>query len=136
MSEGRMRIGEVANAGQVTVETVRYYERMGLLEPAERDASSSYRSFSLDAVRRLHFIRRAQSLGFSLQEIRELLELRSIPGARAVEVREKVEEKLANVREKIEHLKRMAESLEQLSTSCDGKGDIGECAILDALSAP
>ena len=133
--ERALQIGEVAKGGDVTVETVRYYERRGLLNQAERTASSGYRSFPTEAVRRLRFIRRAQTLGFSLGEIGELLDLGSKPGARAVEVREKVDQKLADVRQKIDDLRRIASSLEQLSESCDGEGEVSDCVILDALNA-
>lgn len=131
-----LQIGRLAKSGGVSVETVRYYERIGLLEPAERGGSSGYRSFPAEALRRLHFIRRAKNLGFSLAEIGELLELRVLPEARAADVRLKVEEKLVDVRQKIDDLERIGRTLERLAESCDGRGGIEDCVILGALEEP
>lgn len=130
-----MKIGQVARASGVSVETLRYYERLGLLDAAERAPYSNYRTFPPSTVRSLRFIRRVQNLGFSLAEIKELLELRTSRGARAIEVRTTVERKLAAVRHKIRDLKRIKSSLERLSESCDGRGAVGHCAILDALDS-
>ncbi|HVS62624.1 MAG TPA: heavy metal-responsive transcriptional regulator [Thermoanaerobaculia bacterium] len=128
-----LRIGEVACRAGVSVETVRYYERVGLLEPAPRDTSSGYRMFSEQALRRLRFIRRTQDLGFSLEEIRDLLSLRATPDATALDVRERVQQKLGDVRRNISDLEQIAASLERLTASCDGRGSVRECVILDTL---
>jgi MerR family mercuric resistance operon transcriptional regulator len=128
-----LRIGEVARGAGVTVETIRYYETLGLLEPAPRAASSGYRTFPAEALRQLRFIRRTQELGFSLEEIKELLGLRATPRTPARAVRERVERKLEDVRRKIADLEQIAGSLERLSRSCNGRGSIRTCAILDAL---
>lgn len=130
---GNLRIGEVARQVDVTVETIRYYEKIGLLEPAERELSSGYRVFPMDAVERLRFVRRGQELGFSLEEIRELLDLQDNPGARAADVRGRVEQKLGGIYEKIDALRRMADSLERLARSCDGRGSVRDCSILESL---
>lgn len=130
-----MRIGKVAQRTGVSVEAVRYYERLGLIERAPR-TSSGYRDFGEDAVRRIGFIQRAQRLGFSLTEIGQLLTLQLDREARAIDVRESASNKLAEVREKIRDLHRIESALETLIASCRGRGSVRECPILNALSEP
>src|SRR6516164_9728627 len=98
-----LTIGRLAKEAGVNLETVRYYERRGLLQRPPRSASG-YRLFPADAARRLRFIRRAQELGFSLAEIRELLSLRVSPTAKRVDVRKRVEAKIADIDAKIKSL--------------------------------
>lgn len=127
-----LTIGQVARAAHVNVETVRYYERRGLLpEPARRP--SGYRSYAPDAVRRIQFIRRAQRLGFSLEEVSSLLRLRVEPEMPCIEVKHRAEAKIADIERKIEDLCGMRQALVTLSETCRGEGPIGECPILDAL---
>ncbi len=127
-----LTIGQVANRAGVGIETVRFYEREGLLEePARRE--SGYRQYEADVVARLRFIKRAKELGFSLKEIKELLALRVDPTTTCAEVRSKAQAKVADIEEKIETLQRMKKALVKLTRSCSGQGPVSECPILDAL---
>ena len=128
-----MRIGEVAKGARVSVAAVRYYERLGLLEEAPRTLAG-YREFTPDAVRRLAFIQRAQGIGFSLPEIRQLLDLRHEATAPAAEVRAQVEAKLDGVEAKMRELERLKVALQNLRDACcRGSSTADECPILDAL---
>lgn len=127
-----LRIGDVSKRAGISVEAIRYYERLGLIRQAARTASG-YRKFDPDVVRRLQFIQRAQVLGFSLEEIRELLELRLTPGARNRDVRQRAEAKVAGIEARIAELQRMRAALHDLTAACCGAGTVGECPILDAL---
>jgi MerR family mercuric resistance operon transcriptional regulator len=129
-----LRIGEVAERGGVNLQTIRYYERERLLPEPPRLASG-YRTFPESAVRRVRFIKRAQELGFSLAEIRELLSLREDADAEAQHMRERTRAKVANIEEKIRTLQAMKDVLNALAESCPGCGPLSECPILDALDA-
>lgn len=125
--------GELARRAGVKVATIRYYERRGLLTEAFR-SGNGYHRYDRDSLDRLRFIRRAQELGFSLREIGELLDLRLTPNLScAAEVRERAEEKIRHIREKIEDLRRMEKGLRGLLKSCQGEGPVSECPILEAL---
>ena len=127
-----LTIGQVARAAHVNVETVRYYERRGLLpEPARRP--SGYRSYTPDAVRRILFIRQSQQLGFSLHEIRDLLRLRVDPETSCGAVKDRAEAKIAAIERKIEDLRSMQQALTTLAETCRGDGPIGACPFLDAI---
>jgi len=127
-----LRIGEVAQLAGVGIETIRFYEREGLIaEPSRRE--SGYRQYRPDAVARLRFIRRAKELGFSLQEIKELLSLRIDPATTCDNVQERAEAKVRDIEEKIHTLQRMKKTLAALVTACPGQGPIRECPILEAL---
>lgn len=130
-----LKIGQVARRTGLSVETIRYYQRLGLIAEASRTASG-YRQFEPGVVRRLEFVRRAQALGFSLQEIRDLLELRLSPDGSAAEVRQQAEAKLADIRAKIVDLERMRAALETLTRSCRRAGATDDCPILKALDGP
>ena len=127
-----LKIGEVAYQAGVSVETIRYYERLGVIAEASR-SSSGYRRFDPEAVREVGFVKRAQELGFSLEEIRELLQLCLTPTAPATMVRQRAETKLVSIEAKIADLERMRDALHSLTQACCGTGPIGDCAILDAL---
>lgn len=128
----RLKIGQVAERAGVGVETIRFYERRGLLEEPARK-QSGYRQYTDDVVDRLRFIRRAKNLGFTLAEIKELLELRVAPGTTCAAVKSCAETKIGDIEERIRSLQRMKEALESLTAACSGKGPSGECPILDAL---
>ena len=128
----KLMTGELAKRASVNVETLRFYERKGLLPPPPR-RSSGYREYPAESVRRIRFIKRAQDLGFSLAEIRELLALRVRPGTTAVDVRERAEQKLADVRRKLADLKAIERALGQLKSACSGEGSLDECPILHHL---
>ncbi len=127
-----LSIGQVAQRAEVGIETVRFYERQGLLlEPARK--ASGYRQYTKDVVRRLRFIRRAKELGFSLKEIGELLDLRFDPAATCAEVKERTQAKLDDIEAKIRDLQRMKKALAKLTSSCPGRGPLEGCPILEAL---
>ena len=127
-----LTIGQVARHAGVGIETVRFYERQGLLEEPARK-QSGYRQYGEDVVARLRFIRRAKELGFSLKEIKELLALRVDPTTTCAEVRSKAAAKIADVEQKIEALQRIRKALVKLTAVCRGRGPTSECPILDAL---
>ena len=127
-----LTIGHLAKETGVNLETVRYYERRGLLPKPPRSASG-YRLFPSEAARRLRFIRRAQELGFSLREIRELLALRVSPTANRTEIRAKAEAKIADIEAKIRTLESMRKTLRKLTKSCAGCGSTTVCPILESL---
>lgn len=127
-----LTIGHLAKAAGVNLETVRYYERRGLL-PRPPRSPSGYRIFPSDAARRLRFIRRAQELGFSLTEIRELLSLRSSRTATSRDIRKRAEAKIADVETKIKSLEAIRKALRKLTDTCDGCSPLTECPILESL---
>ncbi len=132
MNAKSLTIGHVARDAGINLETVRYYERVGLLPKAPRSASG-YRLFPADATRRLRFIRRAQDLGFSLKEIRELLALRVSSRTTSAEIRNRAEAKIADIDGKIRSLESMSKTLRKLTKACAGCGPTSECPILESL---
>jgi MerR family mercuric resistance operon transcriptional regulator len=129
-----MTIGDVARRAAVHVETLRYYERRGLVARPPRSAGN-YRLYPEEALGRVRFVKRAQELGFSLEEIRQLLALRATPGARARDVRTRASAKLADVRRKVRELRRMEKALTRLIAGCTGTGSASRCTILEALDS-
>ncbi len=125
-------IGALAKRGGVRIDTVRYYERSGLLAPKTR-LQSGYRRYSEAELARLRFIRRAQALGFSLKEIRELLALSK--GRDVARVKRAAQSKLADVEQRIAALERMRSGLAALIAACPGHGEPSDCPILRALGA-
>ena len=127
-----LTIGRLAREVGINSETVRFYERQGLLPRPPRSASG-YRLFPADDKRRLKFIKRAQELGFSLSEIRELLALRMSRRGTSAEIRKRTEAKIADIDGKIRSLDSMRKSLLKLVRSCDGCAQISACPILESL---
>lgn len=127
-----LSIGQGARRSGVGVETVRFYERAGLLEEPPRRASG-YRQYSEQEVRRLHFIKRAQKLGFSLKEITELLTLRVDGQTSCEEVKLRTAAKIAEVERKVIELQRMRQALLQVAALCTGQGPASACPMLEAL---
>lgn len=125
-------IGQVARRACVGVETVRFYEREGLLEEPVRRASG-YRQYSEEAVKQIRFIKRAQQLGFSLKEIQELLTLRVDGQTSCEQVKERAEAKIVSVEQKIAELQRMRQALLQVASLCSGGDPSSRCPMLDAL---
>ncbi len=121
MSE-TLTIGELAKQGRVNLETIRYYEQQGLIPKPPR-LSSGYRSFPSNAVSRVRFIKQAQELGFSLKEVKELLDLQADPRSTGADVRKRAESKLADIEVKMKTLSRMKKALKQLTASCSSIGD-------------
>ena len=129
-------IGEAARRAGVGVETIRFYERRGLIEQPAKREGSGFRVYPAEAVKRIRFIRQAQQLGFSLREIEELLALRADPNADCAEVREQAVVKLEEVRGKIEQLREIGAALEAVIAVCPGQGGLQACSILDTLVEP
>lgn len=127
-----MTIGRLSRASEVSIDTIRYYEREKLLPAAARTAAG-YRVYDQDSLRRLRFIRRAKQLGFNLDDIRNLLALTDGDGPSA-EVKQLTEQKLRLVEDRIKDLRRMQKALQVLSDSCDGCGPTHQCPIIDALN--
>jgi MerR family transcriptional regulator, copper efflux regulator len=127
-----LTIGQVANAADVNIQTIRYYERRGLF-PTPRRTPSGYRQYAGDAVARLRFIRHAQELGFSLKEVQELLGLRVRHGAACDTVERKTRQKIAVVRQRIRDLQRMKRTLERLASACTARRPTDDCPILEVL---
>ncbi len=130
--EDALTIGRLAKTASVGVETIRFYEREGLMAAPERTASG-YRLYPPAAAERLGFIRRAKALGFSLAEIRELLGLAEPSGDRA-KVKALTEHKLAEIEQRIEELHRMRQALSELDRQCSGQGPVEGCPIIEALT--
>lgn len=127
-----MRIGELATRAAVNVQTLRYYERRGLLpEPARRQ--SGYRQYDNDAVRRVRFIKHAQALGFTLEEIAALMALRVNPGTACPEVESRAEATIGRIDRHIADLRRMRRVLAGLTRACVRQHRTGDCPILQAL---
>lgn len=127
-----LTISQLANRAKVNIETIRYYERRGLIpEPPRRE--SGYRQYAPEFVTRIQFIKRAQALGFSLNEIAELLALRVDTDTACNEVRKRAENKIASIEGKIQTLQKMKQALEALIVVCNENGTTGECPILEAL---
>jgi Hg(II)-responsive transcriptional regulator len=128
-----MSIGDVATAAGVRTATVRYYERRGLIAKAPR-SGAGYRQYGPDTARRLHFIKRAQGIGFTLEEIQELLDLRVGGPAACSVVEAQARKKIAQVERKLRELVRMRDVLEGLATKCHSHLPTDDCPILEALS--
>jgi MerR family mercuric resistance operon transcriptional regulator len=131
----RMRIGEVAAEAAVNIQTLRYYERVGLLPPPGR-RSSGYRMYGPEAVRRVRFIKRAQELGFTLSEIGDLLALREQSETSCAKVETRAAATLERIAEKIRDLANMRDALSQYVDACQARRPVGECPLLRALDRP
>ena len=128
-----MSIGELAKETGVKVVTIRYYERAGILSAPERTAGN-YRRYGMEHLRRLRFVRRCRDLGFSLDQVRDLLRLSSENGPSCVAVCRMAERHRRSVEAKIADLKRLASELRRIGASCNGRRAIADCRILEALS--
>ncbi len=138
VQETTYKIGEAARRANVNKETVRYYEKRGLIPEPDRRRSADwsrpgYRIFTKRHIDQIKFIKRAQELGFTLNEIKELLELRMDDGTTCSEIKQEARHKYKDVLEKIEDLQRIKATLVDLIDSCDGEGPKGACPILEAL---
>lgn len=124
-----MKIGEVAKRSNIGIETIRYYERQGLLlKPVRRP--SGYRQYDESTIERLEYIRQAKELGFTLGEIRELLELSFVSQACSEDIRQRAEEKVADIEGKIRSLQQMKRSLGKILQCCREKNFNEECPLL------
>ena len=127
-----LRIGQLAKITGVNVQTVRYYERCNLLQPTDRKASG-YRVYGDDALRRLRFIKNAQALGFTLREVKELLNLQVSSVARCGTIRVKAQAKLRQVEAKARNLRALARALKSLIRTCRAGQPTERCPILQRL---
>jgi MerR family mercuric resistance operon transcriptional regulator len=127
-------IGELARQASVHVETLRYYERRGLIPKPHRTVSN-YRVYSSENLRRVKFIKQAQGLGFSLNEIKKLLALRATPRARCADVRRYATHKIEDIDARIRSLARMRKTLEKLLDECSGNRPATQCSILESLDS-
>lgn len=130
-----MQIGELAKVCDVSLDTVRYYEKQGLIAAIGR-SEGGYRLFDQRAIERLSFIKKAKSLGFTLKEIQELLDIKVSPETFACgEVKQLTDSKRAAVEAKIQELEQIRQALQHLSDQCCGGTEPATaCSILDALS--
>lgn len=132
MRRQTLRTGEVAAQAGVNVQTLRYYERRGLLQEPERRASG-YREYPAETVQLIRFIKRAQEIGFTLIEIDDLLRLRADQESACAEVRSAAEAKMQDIEQRIRHLRAMKRALGMLVASCATQGAPRHCPILEAL---
>ncbi len=128
-----MQIGQLAKHAGVPIDTVRYYERHGILPPAVRQASG-YRRYGKEDIARLRFVRRGKALGFTLVEIRDLLALSGRRADDMAGLKATATEKLADVERKLDELIRIRDGLKTLVASCPGHGALDHCPILAALA--
>src|SRR5262245_47299743 len=131
-NDNQLTISRLSETAKVGVPTLRFYERSGLLPKPRRNASN-YRLYSNEAVDRIRFIRRAQELGFTLSEIKDLLNLRVSGPISCAEVRERAEAKIADIEERILSLRRMGRALAKLASACGQEGAKKSCPILEHL---
>ncbi|HEY1948205.1 MAG TPA: helix-turn-helix domain-containing protein [Bryobacteraceae bacterium] len=129
----RISIGGLAKGTGTKVVTVRYYEQIGLLPVPSRTAGN-YRTYSNEHMRRLRFIRRCRDLGFTLDQIRDLLRLSSQKDEECAEVDRITAQHLIEIEQKISGLKRLAKELRRLNNCCQSNGIIADCRIIEALS--
>ncbi len=129
-----LTIGEIAKRAGIGLETVRFYERKGLIEEPPR-TDSGYRQYPEDVVARLRFISRAKDLGFSLKEIAELFSLRVDPDTTCADIKRRAEAKITTIEEKIRDMQGIQGALSKLAASCSGSGPAGDCPILEALDS-
>ena len=132
MSSTPQTISWIAEQAGVGVETIRYYERRGLIEQPRRH-DGGYRHYGEDEARRVRFIKQAQQVGFTLKEIAELLDLRDDPDATCEDVRERTMKVLRGIETKIARLARMRTALQGLAEDCPRQAPIASCTILSAF---
>lgn len=125
--------GVLAREAGVHAETVRFYEKRGLLKEPERSLSN-YRQYPVETVARIRFIKRAQELGFTLTEIGELLALRANPHGKNSKVKTLANEKLKIIKRKVCDLQKMQKALTDLTAACDGLGTVARCPIMTAIN--
>lgn len=131
---GGMTIGKAADKAGVGVETIRFYERKGLIAQPPKPQFSGFREYAPETVQRVRFIRQAQEIGFSLREIAELLSLRADPAADCGDVRARAAAKLVEVDRKMAQLARIRGALTALIAACPGRGALRTCSILETLT--
>lgn len=134
MSMQRLTIAKAAAEAGVSVETIRFYERRGLIQQPPK--GEGYRVYPAEMVARVRFIRQAQQIGFSLREVQELLSLRADPAADCADVRRRAAQKIEEVDRKIADLQRVRAALETVVSVCPGRGGLTDCTVMAALEHP
>ena len=132
MKNKSLTIGILAKAADVNIETIRYYQRIGLITEPQKPFQG-YRVYPAETLQRIKFIKRAQQLGFSLQEIEELLQLGE---GQCNDVRLRAEQKRSQIDKQIKDLQSLRHTLGQLIDACHDNNSTNHCAIVEALSAP
>jgi len=132
MNKAVLSIGQVARDAGVNIETLRYYERRGLLQAPGR-SEGGHRQYPAESVRIVRFVRRAQDLGFTLKEIEELIALRSVRGRECSLVQRLALAKLADVDKKIGRLRAIRKAISTLVEPCASRGETLDCPIIEAL---
>jgi len=127
-----LTIGQLATRSGVGVETIRFYERKGIIAQPARPADG-YRKYDDQVAERIRFVQQAHELGFTLKEIKELLSLRVNPRMSCATVKERAEAKIVDVDAKIAALRRMKGALVKITRTCSGAGPTSECPILDYM---
>lgn len=129
-----MTIGELAKIAEVKPQTIRFYEREGILPEARRRYDSGYREYDEDALERLRFIKHAQGCGLKLADIRILLEWENLPDEACPDVQELLKERIEELDVKIKEIRNFSKSLKRLLVECESSCDL-RCAVLDEFSA-
>ncbi len=127
-----LNIGQVASQTGVTVETVRFYEKQGLIEEPQR-AESGYRQYPPEIVKRVRFIQHAKEVGFTLKDIGGLLALRREPGTSCSDIKLRATQKIEQVDQKIRDLQQIRDALTRMVMKCGGRGPLSQCPILEEL---
>lgn len=127
-----LSIGQVAKETGVTVETVRFYEKQGLIDEPSR-SESGYRQYPQGTTKRVHFIQHAKEVGFTLKEVAELLALRREPGTSCSDIKIRTTQKIESVDQKIRDLQIIREALSRMILKCSGGDDLSTCPILEEL---
>ncbi len=128
----RLTIGKLAKASGVNVETIRFYERKGILKQPNKQGA--FRYYPEEYITRIHFIKRSQELGFTLKETQSLLDLKIKNQSKCGDILARTEEKIEEINQKIKDLKNMKKSLEGLANCCEDRSlPISECPILDCF---
>ncbi len=130
----RLTIGKVAKLSEVGVETIRYYEREGIICQPKKNGGA-FREYPDDVVHRVRFIKRAQELGFSLNEITEMLSLRNDSSGTCSKIKSKADMKLCQIEEKIADLKRIKKALIKVKAICERQDPTSACPILESFYA-
>lgn len=133
MKDDLYQIGALAHKAQVNIQTIRYYERIKLLVPKMRKDAKRVRYYDNDSLKTLNFIKHAQELGFQLEEIKELLKLRSESTGRCDRVRKRATDKLSNVQSKIKTLREIEKNLKNLIGECEARKNQEDCPIIEGM---
>ena len=127
-----MKIGELARKAGLNAQTIRYYEREGILPEPRRRYDSGYREYDEDALYRLLFIKQAKNAGFKLSDVKQLFDLELLPEEACIDVGKVLSDRIKELEEKIRELKAFSKSLKKLKQTCD-ESENGRCAVLDSL---